>query len=529
MVVEELVTKLGLEVDSNALATLEKFRNAVVGGLSTMNIAAIGVAGAFLGMVHSVAAAGDAIANTAEKLGVSTTALQELKFAADQSDVTFDALATGLKFVSKNAAEAASGSEEAAKSFAGIAIRNANGQLKTADELLLSVTDRFTEIKDPIKQTDLAIKLFGRSGTELIPMLKQGRKGIEEFISDAYDLGVVLDKDVIEASDRFDRQLKRLRDSFIGLRNTFAGPFVGNFADLMKDAADEIKKARDFVRSLSLAFKDLGSRLGGMVGIVRNIAAAFKGWFQDTGAGKVLDLVKGFKILEAVMIGLGVIAAVTAAETIASWLAAAAPFILLGALIGFIVDDIYNFIKGNDSLIGRIQKWAEAVGPPNEHPIVKMLRTALALLMDLSNPKHWQNFKDAAGDAVDFISEKIRLALGGKKFVKNSRGIYMPEDAEVPSTPEQGGVFGQGGLLDTLGFKRKGYEEAVSKGYIREANGPQTAPGIHLQAPPASFAPVTTININGSHLSGEELQSRVEDALNASYSKALPAVSGGEQ
>lgn len=524
MVVEELVSKLGLEVDSTALATLEKFRSAVVGGLSAMSVAAVGVGAAFLGMVHSVASAGDQIQNVAEKLGVSTDALQELKFAADQSDVTFESLTTGLKFLSKNAAEAAAGSKDAAASFAGIPLRNTNGTLKTADELLFSVTDRFNEIQDPIKQTELAMKLFGRSGVDLVPMLKQGTKGIEAFIEDAYDLGVVLDKDVIEASDRFDRQLKRLRDSFVGLRNEFAGPFVDDFADMMKAAADKVKTARNFVRDLSYAFRDAGQRMGGMAEMLKRAFDFFSSWFSESSIGRMFGLIKGFKVLEAVLIGLGVIFAVVAAQAIASWLAAAAPFILLGALIGFIVDDIYSFIKGNDSLIGRIQKWADAVGDPNEHPIVKFLRLSLALLLDFTDPAKWDRWKEAAGRAIDFVKEKLRVALGGKtdKELTTGRDENGFPTAPTPWEPAAGG------MLDKL--KRKFRPELFAPTLPGQD---QTLPqDVHLQGP-ANYTPGPTINnhitINGSGLSGEELQSRIEDALSSSYSKALPAVSGGEK
>jgi hypothetical protein len=179
-------------------------------------------------------------------------------------------------------------------------------------------------------------------------------------------------------------------------------------------------------------------------------------------------------------------------------------------------------------MIGRLQKWAEAIGDPNEHPVVKFLRSALALLLNLTDPAHWENFKKAAGDAVDFVSEKIRVALGGRRFTKNDQGYLVPEGGEAPSTPEQGGVFGQGGLLDQLGLHRGGYESAVSRGLVKPI--PAGTGGANFTPGAGGTATVTNnITINGSGLSAEQLQSTVEDALNASYSKALPAVSGGEK
>lgn len=532
MIVEELVTKLGLEVDSGALATLEKFRNAVAGGLSTLTAAAVGLGAAFVGIVGSTAHAADSMGDMADKLGVNAQALQELRVAAELGDVSFESLATGLKFVAKNAAEAAHGSTEAADAFKGIATHDANGKLKTADELLMSVAKRFETVTQPAEQTRLAMKLFGKSGADLIPLLKRGAAGILEFRKEAQELGVVFGDEALKNADDFGREMVRVKFALEGLRNTFATPFLGAFVEGVRLLVKGFKAARPAIAEVSAGFKDAGQRMGGMLGIVKQGINLFGEWFGDSSLGKILGQVKVIKILEAVLIGLGVIFVATAAQAIGAWLAAAAPFILLGALIGFIVDDIYNFIKGNDSLIGRIQKWAEAIGEPDEHPLVRMLRKALGLLMDVTNPKRWDEFKEAAGGAVDFVSEKIRLALGGKKFTKTNPYAYgqlVPEDYK-PAEPEQGGIFGQGGLFDRFGFQRRGFEDAVRSGAATEPGMNKGGPsGIHLQAPAASFAPVNNITVNASGMTPEQGQKMVEDALNASYSKAMPAVSGGEK
>lgn len=510
MLVEELVTKLGLEVDSKALSVLEKFRSSITGGLLGISTLVGGLSGAFAAMVHSVAMTGDEVDTTATALGTTAQALQEYQHAAEMSDVSNESLATSLKFVTKNAVEAANGGKEAAEAFAGIGIRDAEGKIKKPTELLRSAFDVLRQMPNESERNARAIKIFGRSGLDIVPMFTKTNAQLDAFIQEAHDLGLVLSDDVVAAGSDFDDAMKRVQGSIRGLRNTFAGPFVRKFADALAALVPLIVKLQPLAKDLSDAFMDLGKRLSlffkvvlSMVSAVRESTGIFGEWVTS-----IVGSVKWLKIIEAALIGMGVVFVAVAAQAIGAWLAAAAPFVLLAALIGLITDDIFNFIAGNDSLIGRIVKWADAIGDPDEHPVVKMLRKALALLLDFTDPAHWNAFKNAAGDAVDYVNEKIRAALG---FAKNNQGQLS------------GNVFGQGVL-------------PYIKPPANFSGGQIYSPGPNFSAEhapaPNHSGPVVNITVNGTHLSGEELQSRIktgaQEALDASYSKSYSAASGGE-
>lgn len=454
MIVEELVSVLGLEIGANALATLAKFKDAVTGGLA--GLAGIGgvAAGAFIGVVASVAHLGDEIVNTSEKLGVAADVLQELRYAADQSDVSFESLTTGLKFLSKNAAEAAQGNEEAMKSFAGISLRNGEGGLKTADQLLNDIIADFENTKDPIEQSRLAMKRFGKSGLDLVPMLKQGPEAIKAFIADAHDLGVVLDKETLEASDAFDRSLKRLTSSFLGLRNTLGAPFVRLFADGMNAAANKVKTFQPHVKKLVAAIQDLWSRFKGVLGVMKAVGdKLFDFFFKGNLLGAIVGATDGLKIFEAVVIGLGAVLVATAVSAAASWMLAIAPFVLIAAVIGFILDDFNTFVEGGDSLLGRIIAWGDAVGDPEEHPLVKVLRKAVSLLFDLSDPKRWDaltaRIASMAGPITKFILLPLLNVIEGLRTVLELVGLVQGERAE--QTKKALSPTGPGGIGDQLG------------------------------------------------------------------------------
>jgi hypothetical protein len=398
----------------------------------------------------------------------------------------------------------------------------------------MGLAKRFETVTNPAEQTRLAMKLLGRSGAELIPFLKRGADGIAAFRKEAQELGVVFGDEALKQADDFGREMVRVKFALEGLRNTFAVPFLGAFVEGVRLLVKGLKAARPTIFQISDAFRDAGTRMGGMLDIMRRGIQLFSDWFSDTTVGRILAQMKGFKALEAVLIGLGVVFVAVAAQALGAWLVAAGPFILLAALIGLIVDDIYNFIKGNDSLIGRIERWANAIGDPDEHPITKFLRTGVALLMDLTDPAHWARFAKAAAGAAAHVTDSIRGALGLRKLsdTKTERpadpGIHLPEwmkGGKLDESLETGGIFNRGGLLDHFGFSRGGYEQMLNKGTIVPQTG--AAGGAAGRAQITNY-----VTVDASGMTPEQGQNMVEKAIdNAMYkftSTAFPATSGGE-
>ena len=517
MIVEELVTRLGIEVDTGALAVLEKFRSGVSNALMGLAAVAAGVGTAFVGAVSHAAHAADEMGDLAEKLGVNAEALQELRVAAELSDVSFESLTTGMKFLAKNAAEAAHGSAEAADAFKGIVTKDAKGQLLTADALLMNVAKRFESIKDPAEKMRLAMKLGGRGGAELIPMLNRGAEGIAAFRKEAQEMGVVFGQEALEQADEFGRELVRVKFAMKGLRNTFAVPFFKVFVNGVKLLVSVLKQLRPAITDISKGFADAGARMASVFGgiartitVIRNASGVFGDWLSHIFGG-----VQWIKVLEATLIGLGVVFVATAAAAIGAWLAAAAPFILLSALIGFIVDDIRAFIQGGDSVIGRIQKWADAVGDPNEHPIVKMLRKSVSLMMDFTDEKHWRDWEDTI---IEIIKRIVGMLPGGS-FLANAvtKGIEVRNKVEDylyesrDSSPARNFTAGS-----PYGLMRGG-------GYFRSsAPAPETTNNVHHNTPNVTNNFVMQV----TH-SVEETQQAIDRALSSHYSNAMPATSGG--
>lgn len=77
--------------------------------------------------------------------------------------------------------------------------------------MLGDVAELFSLLPDGANKTALAVKLFGRSGAELIPLLNQGKEGLAEFDKLASDLGLTLDKETGKAAEDFNDNLTKLK------------------------------------------------------------------------------------------------------------------------------------------------------------------------------------------------------------------------------------------------------------------------------------------------------------------------------
>lgn len=148
---------------------------AVAGG------ALVGAGAGIYHMVKSAADVGDTLATQATKIGITTKAWSELNFAAEKLDVSTSDLEVGMTKLNKVIVAAANGDKKLEKLFSGLDVAVKNGDaIRSADKVLMDLADKFKEMQDGPESAALAMEIFGRSGANLIPMLKAGTIEIQE-------------------------------------------------------------------------------------------------------------------------------------------------------------------------------------------------------------------------------------------------------------------------------------------------------------------------------------------------------------
>lgn len=170
-----------------------------------------------VGMKRAINAADD-LSKLSQKIGVPIEQLSSLAYAAQLADVPIEGLATGLKKLSINMQQTASGDTgTAAKAFKalGVSVTEANGALRPSSLVLQDIAEKFSHLQDGAGKTALAVQIFGKQGSELIPLLNMGGAGLAEMTERAEKMGLVLTAETGRAAEEFN---DRLEDISMGLR-----------------------------------------------------------------------------------------------------------------------------------------------------------------------------------------------------------------------------------------------------------------------------------------------------------------------
>lgn len=205
-------------------------------GFASMATAAAAAAAAVTKMVMSTADAGDQFHELSKRTGISVESLSGLKYAADLSGSSIEGVAIGLKFLGKNMVEAKDGTGEVSAAFKslGVNVKDSTGQLRPVNDVLFQLSDKFKAMEDGANKTALAVKIFGRSGTDIIPLLNEGSSGINKMTAEAQRLGITFTKEGAAAADEFNDNLIKMKANLTGMTRTIGNEVIPIFNALFE-------------------------------------------------------------------------------------------------------------------------------------------------------------------------------------------------------------------------------------------------------------------------------------------------------
>lgn len=234
----------------------------------------------------------DDLSKMAVKTGISIESLSLLKPIAEQSGVSIQALGTGLKKLASNMVSAAGGSKESAATFArlGIAVKDATGQIRPTEAVLMQLADQFAKMPDGAAKSALAVELFGKAGVDMIPFLNQGAAGIEELKQKFKDLGLEIDGPTGAAAEKFNDTLDTVKQALTGIALQIiqaALPAMQSLADGMVNIAKNAQSIIPIITTVGeVILAALGARaLLGIGALVTNMTKMLALWRLLSVAG----------------------------------------------------------------------------------------------------------------------------------------------------------------------------------------------------------------------------------------------------
>lgn len=254
-------------------AGLERL-GALAGRLSLLFGAAGG--GAFALGTEAATAAAEA-SKFASMVGLSTGNWQEYAGAATMAGMEADELASLMLTLQERAVNAARGEKgdiEMLK-LMGISAKNAKGELKNADTLLLELADRVKKMREAGemgKAAGIMNQLGGEEGARLLDLLKNGREGLLAMRKEARELGLVLSDEALESALEYGSAINRVKATFRGLGLTLGTAFLPSLTKLLDKFQAWLQVQRDI---MSAGFEEWVNGLN-----LNEVWASVEGFFE---------------------------------------------------------------------------------------------------------------------------------------------------------------------------------------------------------------------------------------------------------
>ncbi len=338
--------------------------------------------GAIAGGIINAASMTDEVGKFSETLGLNIEEVSAWSEAVVRSGGDANGFRSSIKSLTDSMTDfALTGSGPAIDilSRLGIDAVDAGGKVRSAFELLPELADSFQSLSKA-ESVGFGQKLGLDQGTILL--LQQGRIAVEDLVSRQRELGVATREDY-EAAAQFNDQLADTKQSFNSL------------------------------------FISAGTTILPMFNSVLNGVTAVVDFFKENKT-----FATGFFVALGTAITVAYLPAITSAAV--ATLTAAAPFILIGALVtaaaaafALLYDDIVNFIEGNDSFIGKIAKDYPLIGAIIERLVTNISNTFEALkwvrdfLIELFTEP--QKALERLGALAQKVADSITKAFEGVK------------------------------------------------------------------------------------------------------------------
>lgn len=279
--------KILLEVVDKATPELQKFQqNLNKTGVSISQFSSLvqtlvagALVGSFMALVRNSLAAADAMGDMADRAGVSVQSFSALAYVAKFADLTAEQLEGSLVKLSRTIAESVDPTSKSAIAFEylGVSVKNADGSLRKADEVLLDLAAAISKMPDGVNKVDTAIQLFGKSGAALVPLLNMGKEEIIALTEEATRLGVVVSEDVRQQAAGFNDAMDRMGAAAEGASLTVATEMLPTLNALTNEIFKSVQTegaVKQWAEAIGFAFKWVTRIVGGFITAVELSATA---------------------------------------------------------------------------------------------------------------------------------------------------------------------------------------------------------------------------------------------------------------
>jgi len=262
--------------DSALVAGLKKAQAKIAAFGAGIRNVSLGMAGAgtailtpMLAATKAYVDAGSSALDMSLRTGLSVEAVQELGYAAQQSGSNVETLEGGVRKMQKAIGDAADGLKSAVDALGKLGLTVADLKDLSPEQQFEAIANRINAIADPTAKAAVAMELFGKSGTSLLPMIGD----MAALRGEARRLGVVMSTEQAQAAHAVGDTLDAVKGAMRGVYTAIGGALAPTLADLGRRFAEAVAVASAFIREHQTLVTTVAGVATGLVALGTSMAA----------------------------------------------------------------------------------------------------------------------------------------------------------------------------------------------------------------------------------------------------------------
>lgn len=259
--VQEGLKKIGEVAGKGVQASIDL----TVAGIKAMATASVSAVTSLGALAIKSGQMADDLNTLSATTGLSTEQLQKFSYASDLIDVSTETLAGSLKKLTANMSKAKDDTGSSAEAFKklGVNIKNADGTLRNNNDVFEDTIKALGNIANETERDALAMEIFGKSATDLNPLIEGGIDTLAKMGEQADKLGLILSQDALDGANKFNDQIDILKANGKQAFQVIGTEIASQLAPAMEQVNEY---SMEIIQNLTSALSE-----GGLEGLVNEL------------------------------------------------------------------------------------------------------------------------------------------------------------------------------------------------------------------------------------------------------------------
>lgn len=256
--------------------------------------------------VKDWAAAGNEVQKMALRTNWAAESLSELRYVAEISGSELEGFEKSTRRMSAAIIDASDGLTEYLRDFNKLGLDVNKLKAMKPEDAFWEIATALSSLENELEQTSIAQGIFGRSGTQLLPMLAQGEEGIQRLRKEAHELGIVFDQEAADKAAALTDAMQRVEEAINGVKFAMAEALVPTLEE-------GSKKLEEFITSVGRLIEANPALVTSMAAV--SIALLGAGGLAIAFGTLIRNMQTLLPLISSVTAGLGTLGTVAAGVT----------------------------------------------------------------------------------------------------------------------------------------------------------------------------------------------------------------------